>query len=102
MALITCPECGLVNVSDTAAACPNCGFDIRGYFQHLENQRMEEEKHFQEQENLLIMRELEEQEHQRQLNQIPVPTPYSRSSMPLGSVLKEAAAIACLSCLGGR
>lgn len=31
MALIKCPECGKENVSDTAAACPNCGYDIRKY-----------------------------------------------------------------------
>lgn len=27
MALIKCPECNH-DVSDTAALCPNCGFDI--------------------------------------------------------------------------
>lgn len=27
MALITCPECGK-DVSDSAVACPNCGFGI--------------------------------------------------------------------------
>lgn len=33
MALIKCPECGKENVSDTANACPNCGFDIKTYFE---------------------------------------------------------------------
>ena len=32
MALVKCPECGRENVSDTAEACPNCGFAIRDYF----------------------------------------------------------------------
>ena len=33
MSLIKCPECGRKNVSDTAAACPNCGFNISNYYQ---------------------------------------------------------------------
>lgn len=32
MALVKCPECGREDVSDTAEACPNCGFAIRDYF----------------------------------------------------------------------
>lgn len=31
MALINCPECGKQNISDTAMACPQCGFAIREY-----------------------------------------------------------------------
>lgn len=41
MALIKCPECGREKVSDTAEACPECGFGIRAYFEQL---RLEEEK----------------------------------------------------------
>ena len=33
MALITCPECGRKKVSDTAEACPSCGFGIKAYFE---------------------------------------------------------------------
>lgn len=32
MALITCPECGRNNVSDSAEACPVCGHGIREHF----------------------------------------------------------------------
>ncbi len=32
MALIKCPECGRERVSDSAEACPECGFNIREYF----------------------------------------------------------------------
>ena len=28
MGLIICPECGRENVSDSAEACPNCGYEI--------------------------------------------------------------------------
>lgn len=33
MALINCPECGKENVSDSAIACPYCGFNIREYIE---------------------------------------------------------------------
>ena len=33
MALVKCPECGKENISDTAAACPVCGFGIAEYFE---------------------------------------------------------------------
>lgn len=33
MALITCPECGRERVSNTADACPSCGFGIKKYFE---------------------------------------------------------------------
>ena len=32
MALIKCPECGRERVSNSAVACPDCGFAIREYF----------------------------------------------------------------------
>ena len=32
MALIKCPECGRENVSDSAKACPGCGFQINEHF----------------------------------------------------------------------
>ena len=33
MALVTCPECGRENVSDTALSCPSCGFNLREYYE---------------------------------------------------------------------
>lgn len=35
MALITCPECGKKNVSDTAEACPKCGYGIKKHFEEI-------------------------------------------------------------------
>lgn len=35
MALVKCPECGRDNVSDSAKACPNCGYNIRGYYSNI-------------------------------------------------------------------
>lgn len=39
MALIKCPECGRENVSDSALACPNCGFGIREYFENNKGEK---------------------------------------------------------------
>ncbi len=50
MALVNCPECGKINVSDTAVSCPDCGFAIKDYYDKikLEEQRLQEEKAQQE------------------------------------------------------
>lgn len=42
MALIKCPECGR-EVSDTANACINCGYDIKTYVDKIEKAKKEEE-----------------------------------------------------------
>lgn len=39
MALIKCPECGRNNVSDSAVSYPNCGFNIREYFEKLQTDK---------------------------------------------------------------
>lgn len=36
MSLIKCPECGKENVSSTAEACPNCGFNIKQFCKEKE------------------------------------------------------------------
>lgn len=41
MALINCPECGKQNISDTALACPHCGFAVR---EHTESKQREQQK----------------------------------------------------------
>lgn len=44
MSLINCPECGKQNVSDTAKACPQCGFDVSNYVKEkLKEQAIEEQ-----------------------------------------------------------
>lgn len=47
MALIKCPECGREKVSDTAEACPDCGYGIKAYFiekREEERKRLENEE----------------------------------------------------------
>ena len=55
MALIKCPECGRERVSDSAVACPECGFGVRDYIEG-ERKKAEEEIIAKEKDN----RELEE------------------------------------------
>jgi hypothetical protein len=47
MALVKCPECGKENVSDSAEACPVCGYPIKAYYEKIkieENEKREKEK----------------------------------------------------------
>lgn len=43
MALIKCPECGRENVSDTAKACPGCGYGIKEHFDKIERETIKQE-----------------------------------------------------------
>lgn len=38
MALVTCPECGREKVSDTALACPGCGYAIKEHFEKIKKE----------------------------------------------------------------
>lgn len=43
MALIKCPECGKENVSDSAEACPDCGYGIKAHFDIIKKQQQKQE-----------------------------------------------------------
>lgn len=62
MALVKCPECGKENVSDSAEACPECGFGIKAYYEKI---RDEEEKRNQ-QEELEQKRQEEKEKNEKQ------------------------------------
>jgi hypothetical protein len=76
MALINCPECGKENISSSATACPNCGFDIKGWQKKLDEERIAQEKVEKEQANLRFQAERENEERQRIINSIPDPALY--------------------------
>lgn len=78
MALINCPECGREGISSSAVACPNCGFDIRGWQKKLEDEKLAIEKDEKAKENLRIQAEKEEANRQRIINSIPDPTMYGK------------------------
>ena len=62
MALIKCPECGRENVSDSAEACPDCGYGIKAHFEKI---RKEEERKEQE--------EKKKQKRQEEIKKIEMP-----------------------------
>lgn len=73
MALVKCPECGRERVSDTAEACPECGYGIKAHFEKVrqeeeirhkeENRRKEEERKALEEKRRL--------EHEKMLQEHP-------------------------------
>lgn len=65
MALIKCPECGRENVSDTAEACPDCGYGIKLHFENIEKERIAEQKKI-EAERLKKEKEQEIKEREKQ------------------------------------
>lgn len=73
MALIECPECGRENVSDSAEACPDCGYGIKAHFDKIKQEeelRKLEEKRRKEREELEEERAKEEQ---AMLDSMPAP-----------------------------
>ena len=62
MALVKCPECGREKVSDSAEACPDCGYGVRVHFDKI---KREESRKQQEQEKYERSRELEDQRYKK-------------------------------------
>ena len=44
MALIKCPECGRENVSDSAEACPECGYGIKAHFERIKQEDIKQQQ----------------------------------------------------------
>lgn len=42
MALVKCPECGRGNVSDSAEACPDCGYGLKAHFEKIRKEQEEQ------------------------------------------------------------
>ena len=42
MALVKCPECGRERVSDTAEACPDCGYNVRAHYERVKRRKRKE------------------------------------------------------------
>ena len=65
MALVKCPECGKM-VSDSAEACPDCGYAVKKYFDNIRLQ--EEKKKLEEQKAAQRIKEQEKQ--QKRIEQV--------------------------------
>lgn len=60
MSLINCPECGKENVSDSAIACPSCGYSLKAHFEEIKQEELS--KH-------LFCNKDEEEQRKRLINQ---------------------------------
>lgn len=66
MALVKCPECGREKVSDSAEACPDCGYGIKAHFEKVrqeEEQKRKEEEQKALEEQRRLEHEIMMQEH---------------------------------------
>lgn len=74
MALVKCPECGRERVSDSAEACPDCGYGIKAHFEKVKQEeeikRKEEEKRKKE-EAEKALEEKRRVEHEKMLEKHP-------------------------------
>lgn len=74
MALVKCPECGREKVSDSAKACPDCGYGVKEYFDKIRQkekiEREEQAKLRQEAENSIISEIYREEEKKAILEKI--------------------------------
>ena len=86
MALIKCPECGRENVSDSAEACPDCGYGIKAHFEKIRN---EEEKKEQEEQRI--------QKRQEEIKKIEMPIkPNAKTTYILAFVMFGSWGLLCL------
>lgn len=73
MALIKCPECGRENVSNSAEACPNCGFRIREYYQKIKDKQEKLEKQKLAEEQLQKFKNEQKEKKIQRIKSIPKP-----------------------------
>ncbi len=72
MALVKCPECGK-EVSDTAYACPNCGYSVKVHFDNLKRKKQAEIRKKQlevEKRNKQVQLE---KEYEDRVSKVPMP-----------------------------
>ena len=53
MALVNCPDCGKMNVSDTAEHCPECGYAIKKHFEREKEKAYYQKKEEEEMQQIM-------------------------------------------------
>lgn len=72
--LIKCPECGRESVSDSAEACPDCGYGIKAHFDKLKmKEDIKRQKQRAEEEKRILEIKIKQQEEQR-IRSVPKPS----------------------------
>ena len=74
MALVKCPECGREKVSDTAVACPDCGFGVKAYFDKIKQQEERKEQERKEQEEKQIAEDNAKKMEEERIKSVPKPS----------------------------
>lgn len=73
MALVKCPECGREKVSDSAEACPDCGYGIKAHFQKIERKKLLEQQKLERERQNEESKRIREEEEQAELDTIRMP-----------------------------
>lgn len=73
MALIKCPECGKENVSDTALACPNCGYAIKKHFNRSTYEQKRLEAYQKAEQKKIAAKQKRIETEKKALNSVPMP-----------------------------
>lgn len=74
MALVKCPECGREKVSDSAEACPDCGYGIKAHFEKIrkdEEIKCKEEERRKKEEEQKALEKQRQLEHKKMLQEHP-------------------------------
>ncbi len=77
MALVDCPECGHPDISDTAEACPQCGYAIKEHFQREKQRKLQEENQrriAEERQKEVEELNLERDKKLQEIDNLPYPT----------------------------
>lgn len=74
MALVKCPECGRENVSDSAEACPDCGYGINAHFQEIERKKLLEQQKLEKERQYEELERIREEKEQAELDTIKMPS----------------------------
>ncbi len=82
MALISCPECGRKNISDTAEQCPECGYAVKEHFLREERKKRIAEEEWRMGEKISAENERLEPELNRKLAEIDRLCPRSKPEEP--------------------
>lgn len=80
MALVKCPECGKENVSDTAISCPDCGYNIKAYYDSYKSllekghkEKAERERNREKHKDTINLLECEKEKQLKEVENMTIP-----------------------------
>lgn len=73
MALVKCPECGREKVSDSAVACPDCGFGIKEYYDKVKQELIKKKRAEEQKKQKEELQKQKEQQENEIISRMSVP-----------------------------